>query len=430
MYVFALVVLAFGAGCTVTYFVMETPRKRAKEQLARLKDDRLRLDEQKEQVRDVAARVDTRRRALDAAIADHGRRARELTAGLAAFEKRVVSYDELAAENRILKADLKNVATQMAHQDCLLDAARQELAAVKGHRDRLGREYFDEVRAAARKAITPNNYPASKQRVRTAADLLREVGVGFATVDEEQALAELHTQYERAVRAAVEREEQARLRDQIREEQRREREAQEAIEQAERERRVIETALQRALADASGRHAAEVDQLRAQLAEAEAKSLRAISQAMLTKSGNVYVISNRGSFGPDVLKIGMTRRLQPLERVYELGDASVPFPFDVHMMIKCEDAPKLEAALHRAFHKRRVNKVNPRKEFFRVTVAEVVAAVRELHGEVEYQADAEALEYLQSQTMTDADLEEVEEVYAQAEAAATITSGVSDNPED
>jgi hypothetical protein len=77
------------------------------------------------------------------------------------------------------------------------------------------------------------------------------------------------------------------------------------------------------------------------------------------------------------------------------------------MMVKCEDAPKLEAALHRAFHKRRVNKVNPRKEFFRVTVAEVVAAVREHHGEVEYRAGAEALEYMQSQTMTDEDMEEV-----------------------
>ena len=101
----------------------------------------------------------------------------------------------------------------------------------------------------------------------------------------------------------------------------------------------------------------------------------------------------------------MTRRLEPMDRVHELGDASVPFPFDVHLMVGCEDAPKLEAALHRRFHKRRVNKVNPRKEFFRVPIADIVTAVREEHGEVEYTADAEALEFAQSQTMTDAELE-------------------------
>ena len=79
----------------------------------------------------------------------------------------------------------------------------------------------------------------------------------------------------------------------------------------------------------------------------------------------MYVLSNIGSFGEGVYKIGMTRRLEPQDRVRELGDASVPFPFDVHMMISCDDAPSLENALHRESHKQRVNKVNFRKEFFR-----------------------------------------------------------------
>src|SRR5262249_50293458 len=151
-----------------------------------------------------------------------------------------------------------------------------------------------------------------------------------------------------------------------------------------------------ALRDAAHVHAAEVDRLRAQLAEAEAKSARAISLAQITKSGYVYVISNIGSFGRDVFNIGLTRREGPMGRVYELGDASVPFPFDVHMMIASDDAPKLERALHKVFHKRRVNKANLRKEFFRITIEEIVRAVKENHGEVEYKADAEALEYLQS----------------------------------
>src|SRR5262249_62356533 len=105
----------------------------------------------------------------------------------------------------------------------------------------------------------------------------------------------------------------------------------------------------------------------------------------------------------------------PIGRVYEVGGASVPCAFDVHMMIASDDAPKLERALHKVFHKRRVNKANLRKEFFRITIEEIVRAVKENHGEVEYKADAEALEYLQSQTMTDDEVEEVEKAFEQAE---------------
>lgn len=94
------------------------------------------------------------------------------------------------------------------------------------------------------------------------------------------------------------------------------------------------------------------------------------------KAGYVYVISNIGSFGEGVFKIGMTRRLDPMDRVKELGDASVPFNFDVHAMIFSDDAPKLEAALHREFEDRKVNIVNQRREFFRVTLEEIEAVVK------------------------------------------------------
>ena len=95
------------------------------------------------------------------------------------------------------------------------------------------------------------------------------------------------------------------------------------------------------------------------------------------KAGYVYVISNIGSFGKDVYKIGMTRRLDPQERIDELGDASVPFNFDVHAMIFSDDAPALEAALHRAFEDKKVNMVNHRREFFHVTLDEIKQVVRE-----------------------------------------------------
>lgn len=105
--------------------------------------------------------------------------------------------------------------------------------------------------------------------------------------------------------------------------------------------------------------------------EAQQRHERALSMAQQTRAGYVYVISNIGSFGEGVYKIGMTRRVEPMERVIELGDASVPFPFDVHAMIWSEDAPTLEAGLHRVFDDRKVNAINGRKEFFRVTLDEV-----------------------------------------------------------
>lgn len=100
---------------------------------------------------------------------------------------------------------------------------------------------------------------------------------------------------------------------------------------------------------------------------AEEKNKR-LSMAQQTKTGHVYIISNVGSFGEGVFKIGLTRRLEPLDRIRELGDACVPFEFDVHAMILSEDAPALEHALHRHFLASQINKVNPQKEFFRVTI--------------------------------------------------------------
>lgn len=94
------------------------------------------------------------------------------------------------------------------------------------------------------------------------------------------------------------------------------------------------------------------------------------------KAGYVYIISNIGAFGENVYKIGMTRRLDPQDRIDELGDASVPFNFDVHAMIFSDNAPALEAALHKAFEDRKVNMVNTRREFFNVTLDEIKEVVR------------------------------------------------------
>lgn len=115
------------------------------------------------------------------------------------------------------------------------------------------------------------------------------------------------------------------------------------------------------------------------------------------KAGYVYIISNVGSFGENVYKIGMTRRLNPQERIDELGDASVPFNFDIHALIFSEDAPKLEAALHHAFEQNKVNKINARREFFKVPLEDIKKEVRKNFDKtVEWIDIADAEQYRQS----------------------------------
>jgi hypothetical protein len=145
-----------------------------------------------------------------------------------------------------------------------------------------------------------------------------------------------------------------------------------------------------------------VNRLETDLKDALDRKAKAIARAQLTKSGHVYVLSNIGSFGDGIYKIGMTRRLEPLERVDELGDASVPFPFDVHAIIYSEDAPALEGKLHRAFAARRVNMVNHRKEYFRVTLDEIRDTVQSLHGLVTFLLVPPAEEYRKTQSAADA----------------------------
>lgn len=115
------------------------------------------------------------------------------------------------------------------------------------------------------------------------------------------------------------------------------------------------------------------------------------------KAGYVYVISNIGSFGENVYKIGMTRRLEPTDRIDELSSASVPFKFDIHAMIFCEDAPRLEAELHRAFDEYKVNAVNSRKEFFKVDLEKIKEAVRNNYDKtVEFIDSPYSIQYLET----------------------------------
>lgn len=228
-----------------------------------------------------------------------------------------------------------------------------------------------------------NNFGKLDQEIRDAFALVNHNGRAFrdAQVTPEYLAARLAELKWSAVARALkdqEREEQRQLREQMREEERARREYERAIKEAAKEEETLRKAMEKvqqqvATANEAQRAAfeAKLAELQGRLTEAEAKNQRALSMAQQTKTGHVYIISNIGSFGEEVFKIGMTRRLEPRDRVRELGDASVPFEFDIHALLFSDDAPGLERALHRHFLRNQVNKVNPRKEFFRVALADI-----------------------------------------------------------
>ena len=199
------------------------------------------------------------------------------------------------------------------------------------------------------------------------------------------------------------REEQKAIREEMREEERARREYEKALKESQKEEKMLAKALKEAEArvkqatDSERAHYQQkLTELEAELGEAILKGQRALSMAQQTKMGHVYVISNIGSFGENIFKIGLTRRLEPLDRVKELGDASVPFPFDIHAMIHSDNAPALERELQQIFKENQVNKVNPRKEFFNVSLADIKAKVSSMDLNPHWTMKSEALEYRES----------------------------------
>lgn len=214
--------------------------------------------------------------------------------------------------------------------------------------------------------------------------------------EEELRLTHAHLEAKKAAKE-LEREERAREREERRAQREFEAAKAKQIKEVEHYRTVLETL------QTSGDEVAIASAL-ANLTAAEEKLADVESTMANTRAGYVYVISNRGAFGQGIVKIGMTRRLNPMDRVRELGDASVPFYFDTHTMIFAKDAVGLERALHKHFAQVRVNLVNLRREYFYSTPAEVKAALMELHQDyeaqlLEFHETADAPEYEASEDM-------------------------------
>ncbi len=215
-------------------------------------------------------------------------------------------------------------------------------------------------------------------------------------------LQELYLTHEYQERKQNEKEEQAEVRRQMREEAKLEQEVAKALKDEERAKTALDKAQEQArlaVGDELDALNAKIESMVKELEEAHAKGERAVSMAQQTRSGHVYIISNIGSFGNQVYKIGMTRRLEPLDRIKELGDASVPFGFDVHAMIYSQDAPSLENQLHKTFEMHRMNLVNLRREFFKVSLDDIEQEARKIDSKASFVRTAEAREYHESQAI-------------------------------
>lgn len=256
-----------------------------------------------------------------------------------------------------------------------------------------------------------DNYGTLEQEIRDAFALVNQNGDAFRSARVlpsylDARLAELRWAVVVQELRMREREEQRRIKEQMREEEKARREYERAMQEAQREEEILKKALEKARreaeqagADHKAQLEEEVAKLNQRLAEAEAKNQRALSMAQQTRKGVVYVISNIGSFGDDVVKIGMTRRLEPLDRIKELGDASVPFSFDIHAMISSDDAPALESMLHTEFDDLRINRVNFRKEFFRMPLERLRSFIVEKGIHASFTMAGEAHEYRETQAL-------------------------------
>lgn len=253
-----------------------------------------------------------------------------------------------------------------------------------------------------------NNIDAMDKRIRRAREQIDKLNVtyGIAITDDylNSKLKELYLTHEHRLKVREDKESQAESRKAAKEEERLQRDLAVAEENEARIQRTIDKT-KSDIAKSSDlpqdheriRSLQErIKILENDLGEAHAKVERAQSLAEKTRTGYVYIISNIGSFGKDVVKIGLTRRLDPMDRVRELGDASVPFTFDTHAMIYSDDAPTLEKALHSEFEATRVNTQNFRKEFFRVSIRDVEMAVKRLAPNADFFSDIEAQEFHES----------------------------------
>lgn len=349
-------------------------------------------------------------------------KAEHLSAVAAAMQNKIEGYgNEYIIPNRMLlddladtysytqaSADYKSIETQMNN----MIKTRSAAICTYAGRERIeaGMDFcvdaFNGKLSSILTKVKTSNYGILKQELADAYTLVNHLGSGSRSVRITEQYYRLAQEKLRLAALLVEmkekdREEQRAIREQMREEERARREIEKAMKDAAKQEEMLQKAMEKARAkyeaaneEQKAKYEAQLSELEAKLKEAEEQNKRAQSMAEQTKRGHVYIISNIGSFGEDIYKIGMTRRLAPQDRIDELSGAAVPFRFDVHAFIFSADAPRLESKLHNRFAHCRVNMVNGRKEFYHVKLEEIEKAVHELTNEFE---SAEFIQIAQAQ---------------------------------
>lgn len=262
------------------------------------------------------------------------------------------------------------------------------------------RAYNAEADIAVR-ALRAGNVQTATKRLDKSRNTIARLGalmeMSISDTFHDLRLEELELTADWLMKVQEEREDAREERERLREERKAERELAAERERLDKERAHLANALESV---STGGDAAAIAELQAKLAGLDQAIEQNDFRLANIRAGYVYVISNRGAFGPHIVKIGLTRRLEPMDRVRELGDASVPFRFDVHALYFSEDAVTLENELHQAFEDRRVNHVNLRREFFFATPEEVRSVLMEKVGNLlEFTDHPDATEYHQSRSL-------------------------------
>lgn len=254
-----------------------------------------------------------------------------------------------------------------------------------------------------------NNIEANESRIDKSFGALNKLGrIMNARISEsykDLKYKELYLAFEYQQKKQEEKEAQKKAREELREQQKLEQEIKAAREKIAKERKHFNTAikdLEDKLSHSNSDKekeliASKLSQLQSKMSDLDNEEKTIDYREKNAKAGYVYVISNIGAFGENVYKIGMTRRLEPMDRIDELGDASVPFAFDVHALIFSDDAPALESKIHEHFYDNRINKINHRKEFFRANILEIEKIIKTHYDKVvDVVKDAPAEQYRES----------------------------------
>ena len=303
------------------------------------------------------------------------------------------------------KALIKNGHAVSGNMNWTLNGSKSEgQKMVKNMQKLLLRAFNSECDEVIRN-VTYANIDLSEKRLYTSYETTSKLGRNMNIIISypylKSKIEELHLAFEYKQKKQEEKEEQKEIRAQLREEAKLQKEIEEARKKIQKEQKHYQNALDsinKQLLTATDEQKADLEQkkaeIEAQLCEID-KNIKDIDyRESNAKAGYVYIISNIGAFGENVYKIGMTRRLDPQERIDELSDASVPFNFDIHAMIFSDNAPALEAALHKAFENKKLNMVNQRREFFNVTLDEIKEVVmKNFDKSVEFIEVPEAEQY-------------------------------------